>query len=150
MSTLPQKAFVITTLLITTCSSNSATAQQKDIPGVTDITSVTTISSHTPASLVRFLNKACQDSAHFIGQVEKLKGWVEHRADLQSYVISYAIENTFDSEVTAIICNWPEAGKWVGRAVTFSGRYYRGPSLLIRHAGESLVYVHLTSIEKSQ
>lgn len=125
---------------------NSLQAQQEHIPGVTDITSVTTVSALDPDSFVRFIKKGCQDSSSFVGQVHNLKGIVGHRQDLGSYTISYALPDAIDSQYTFILCNWPQAANWLGRSVTFSGRRYLARGILPTHGGETTLYLYLTAV----
>ena len=138
--------FVTASFLIGSCMDKSVSAQQKYIPGVTDITSMTAVSTPDSVAFVRFIKKACQDSTHFIKQVKDCSGGVEYREDLKSYVISYGVPNTWDNQVTAILCNCSQASKWLGRSVIFSGRYYRALGVRRRYAGENIVYLYMTSI----
>lgn len=138
---------VLLTLFWFGFSMNHLIAQQSDVPKLADVTSMKTISSPDSTVFANFLNRGCQDSTYFVRRVENWKGGVEYRKDLKTYVISYGIPNTWDSQYTGIICNWPQAEKWLGRSVTFSGRYYRAPGVTIRYGGETIYYLYITAIQ---
>ena len=82
-------------------ASMNRTLAQAEIPGVTDITSVTNVLTKDAAGFVRDLEKACQDSTYFVRQVHDLGGTVNYREDSKSYVISYGVPNTVSWRVTA-------------------------------------------------
>lgn len=134
-----------------------AWAQQQDIPGVTDITSVTTVSPLNPAEFARFLGKGCQDSTYFVRQVENIAGTVHYRGDLKAYVISSANPMAVHSPDTivcglvvrswvGIVCDVPTIADWIGKTVTFSGRYYQAHGVSARDVAEHVFYLHVTSL----
>jgi hypothetical protein len=133
-------------LLWLVSSKNLLKAQQGGIPETTDITSVTSVSSPDSARFVQFLKRGCQDSAYFVRQVHGLKGTISYRKDLRSYVVSYGVPNTIDSYWTGIICNWPQVDKWLNKPVTFSGRYYQARGVKQKYGGETVLYLHVTSM----
>lgn len=115
-------------------------------PLVTHQTVSDTVVDMKTAGLVLTAGPGCQDSTKYFSQVRNYRGTVEYRQDLNTYVISYGVPNTLDSQITLIPCNWPDATKWAGKLVTFSGRYYHATNVMIRYGGESILYVYLTSL----
>lgn len=142
--------FVIATFLITFPGLSSSRAQQQYIPGVTDITSMTAVSTPDSARFVLFLRKGCQDSTYFTHQVRDLVGTVMYRPDLKSYVVSYGIPNTIDSQWTGIVCNCPQIDKWLGKSIIFSGRYYQARGVMIKYGGEAILYLHVLNARLSE
>lgn len=133
---------------------NFVEAQQVDIPGVTDITNITTTSSLDSASSVRWMTKNWQDSTYFIRQVTNQVSTVVYRDDLKAYVLSsgdptvvYAPDTMVCSQWTGIVCNWPEASKWNNKQVHFDGRYFQARGVMVRYGGEHIFYLHLTHIQ---
>ncbi|WP_461094507.1 hypothetical protein [Spirosoma gilvum] len=124
----------------------SAKAQQGHVPGVTDITSVTTLSNLNPTEFRRFVQKGCRDSSQFAMERHQQVGHVSYRGELQAYVISYGEPNTFDTVRTGLICNLANARQWLGKTVTFSGRYFHARGLVPQHAGEHIYYLYVTVI----
>ena len=121
-------------------------AQQGHIPGITDITSVTTLSNLNPTEFRLFVQKGCRDLSHFAMEQLYQVGQLSYRGDLQAYVITYGEPNTFDTVRTGLICNLVSAREWVGKTVTFSGRYFHASGLRPQHAGEHLYYLYVTAI----
>lgn len=124
-------------------------AQQGHIPGVTDITSVTTLSNLNPAEFRLFVQKGCRDSSYFAMERHQQVGHVSYRGDLQSYVITYGEPNTFDTVRTGVLCTLANAKDWVGKTVTFSGRYFQVRGLMPQHAGEHMYYLYVTAIREA-
>ncbi|MBO0931354.1 hypothetical protein [Fibrella aquatilis] len=121
-------------------------AQEPYIPGVTDITTITTPSELDSAGMVKFLKKSCQDTTQFVQQVVDCEGFVEYRDDLKSYVISTGVPNTIDSVWVGIVCNWPQASRWLGKRVVFNGRYFQARGFDPKYGGETIYYLHLSAI----
>jgi len=124
----------------------SVYAQQGHIPGVTDITSATTLSNLSSTEFRLFVQKGCRDSSHYAMERHQGVGYVRYRGDLQAYVITYGEPNTFDTVRTGIICNLSNARDWVGKTVTFSGRYFHSRGLMPQHGGEHIYYLYVTAI----
>lgn len=125
---------------------NLAIAQPGHVPGVTDITSVTTISNLNPTEFRLFVQKGCRDSSQFAMERHQQVGHVSYRGDLQAYVIIYGEPNTFDTVRTGLICNLANARELLGKTVTFSGRYFHTRGLVPQHAGEHIYYLYVTVI----
>lgn len=124
----------------------SVYAQQPHIPGVTDITSVTTLSNLNSAEFHLFVQKGCRDFSHYAMERHQGVGHVSYRGDLQAYVITYGEPNTFDTVRTGLICNLANAKDWLGKTVTFSGCYFHARGLMPQHAGEHIYYLYVTAI----
>ena len=156
MRSFYQVTFVVITLFFVSCLPNSVNAQPEDVPDVTDITSMRAVSFDS-VRYVQFIEKGCQDSTYFVGQVQNWKGSVEYRGDLKSYVISSTDPtivigpNTMVcGYFTYIICDCSRAALWLGKSVTFSGRRYQARGVMRQYAGETILYLHMTTVGKSQ
>ena len=156
MSSFHQIAFVVITLFFVSCLPNTGQAQPEAIPDVTDITSMTAVSFDS-ARYVQFIEKGCQDSTYFVGQVQNWKGSVEYRGDLKSYVISstdptivIAPNTMVCGYFTYIICDCSRAALWLGKSVTFSGRRYQARGVLQRYGGETVLYLHMTAVKRNK
>ncbi|SFE29871.1 hypothetical protein [Spirosoma endophyticum] len=125
---------------------NSVYAQQPYIPGVTDISSVTTLSNLSAKEFRLFVQKGCQDSSHFAMERHEWVGQVHYRGDLQAYVIVYGEPNTFDTERTGVVCNLANAKDWLVKTVTFSGRYFHASGIKPQHGGDHNYYLYVTAI----
>ena len=156
MKSFYQIAFVIATLLFVSCLPNAVQAQPEAIPDVTDITSMTAISFDS-VRYIEFVEKGCQDSTYFVGQIQNWKGSVEYRGDLKSYGISstdptivYAPDTMVCGYYTYILCDCTQAATWLGKSVSFSGRRYQARGVTRKYAGETVLYLHMTAVGKSQ
>ena len=136
------------------CGNHFVRAQQVEIPGVTDIISITAIASPDSASFVRWVKKNWQDSTYFVRQVTNQLGTVVYREDLKAYVISsgdptvvYKPDTMVCSQWTGIVCNWPGASKWNNKPVQFNGRYFQARGVMVKYGGEHIYYLHLTHIQ---
>ncbi len=134
-------------------ANESVRAQQIDIPGVTDITSITATSSPDSASFAKWITKNWRDSTYFVQQVTSQLGTVTYRSDLKAYVIScvnpnvvYTPDTAVCDQWTGVVCNWPKANKWNNKVVHFNGRYFQAPGVMLRYGGERIFYLHLTDI----
>ena len=135
------------------CAQESVRAQQIEIPGVTDITSITATSSLDSASFVKWMTKNWRDSTYFVQQVENQLGTVTYRSDLKAYVISsmdpnvvYAPNTAICGQWTGIVSSWPKASEWNNKVVHFDGRYFQARGVMLRYGGEQIFYLHLTDI----
>lgn len=88
---------------------------------------------------------ACQDSLSEVKQVQRVKGRVQFRDDLQAYVLDYALDNQFATHVIGLICNWPQAKDYIGQMVSFSGKYFGLPKPVpVSSQPESVYYLRIT------
>ncbi len=71
---------------------------------------------------------ACRDSLSQVEQVQRVKGTVMFRDDLQAYVIDYVSVDSPSTHLIGIICNWPQAKEYTNRIVNYSGKYFDLPT----------------------
>jgi hypothetical protein len=82
----------------------------------------------------------CRDSLSLHSEVQRVKGKVEYRNDLQAYVIDYALEDLPTTHLVGIVCNWPQAKQYIGKTVAFSGKYFQVPKQTNKTKKQETVY----------
>lgn len=100
-------------------------------------------------SIPKSIDADCHITGPVISHAENFEGLVTFRGDSKLYSITYAVPNTGDTELIGYVCNIPVKFKKPGLHVKFSGNYYHAYKYLRKaHAGESVLYLYLTSIER--
>lgn len=129
-------------------------AQQIEIPGVTDITTIPAPESSNPVKSVQWLIKNWQDATYFVHQITNQSGTVTYRDDLKAYVISsanpmvvYPPNTMVCSQWTGIVYNWSEGRKWNNKPIQFDGRYFQARDVMPIYGGEQMFYLHLTHVQ---
>lgn len=127
-----------------------AHCQRKDFQGSDNSSrkTITTISTEVD-SIPKSIDADCHITGPVISHAEDFEGLVTFRGDSELYSITYAVPNTGDTELIGYACNMPVRFKKPGSRVKFSGDYYHAYKYLQKaHAGESVLYLYLTSIEQ--
>lgn len=89
---------------------------------------------------------ACADSMSLVHQCQRVKGVVSFRPDLQAHVMTYTISDSTKQTWVGIFCNWPQAGEYIGRMLTFSGKFYQVTKPKTGLKNETVYYLRLTGL----
>lgn len=96
--------------------------------------------THQEPSISSLTPIACRDSLSQVEQVQRVKGTVLFRDDLQAYVIDYSLRDSPFTHLIGIICNWPQAKEYVNKTVSYSGKYFDLPVKNKIDGGQEKVY----------
>jgi hypothetical protein len=96
--------------------------------------------THREPNIASLTPISCQDSLSQVEQVQRVKGRVLFRDDLQAYIIDYALADSPFTHLIGIICNWPQAKDYINKTVSYSGKYFGLPDRPKVSGKQEIVY----------